>query len=256
MRKRRGQVVDGWLLLDKSVDISSNHALKRVKHLMDAQKAGHTGTLDPFATGLLVCCFGRATKIAGHLLEADKSYTATVLFGQETDSGDRTGVVVDQAADDFVAIDQDKLLSVLPRFAGVISQVPPMTSALKHQGRPLYAYAREGITIERPPREVTIYQLELLSCSGKQAVLQVSCSKGTYIRTLAQDIGRAMGVGAHLTALRRDSVGPFALEQAQTTEQLIALEHPLKAVRALSDLPESLAQVFLNKGTAVESFQS
>ena len=131
-----------------------------------------------------------------------------------------------------------------------------MTSALKHQGRPLYAYAREGITIERPPREVTIYQLELLSCSGKQAVLQVSCSKGTYIRTLAQDIGRAMGVGAHLTALRRDSVGPFALEQAQTTEQLIALEHPLKAVRALSDLPESLAQVFLNKGTAVESFQS
>lgn len=256
MRKRRGQVVDGWLLLDKSVDVSSNHALQQVKHLMDAQKAGHTGTLDPFATGLLICCFGRATKIAGHLLEADKSYTATLLFGQETDSGDLTGAVVAHAANDFVAIDQEKLLSVLPYFVGTISQVPPMTSALKHQGRPLYAYAREGITIERPPREVTIHRLELVSCSQKQAVLQVSCSKGTYIRTLAQDIGRAMGVGAHLTALRRDSVGPFALEHAQTIEQLSALDRPLDAVRALSDLPESLAYVFINKGTAVESFQS
>ncbi len=256
MKKRRGQVVDGWLLLDKSVDVSSNHALQQAKRLMGAQKAGHTGTLDPFATGLLICCFGRATKIAGHLLEADKSYTATLLFGQETESGDLTGEVVAQAANDFVAIDKEKLLSVLPSFFGTISQVPPMTSALKHQGRPLYAYAREGITIERPPREVTIHRLELVSCSQKQAVLQVSCSKGTYIRTLAQDIGRAMGVGAHLTALRRDSVGPFALEQAQTIEQLSALDRPLDAVRALSDLPESLAHVFINKGTAVESFQS
>lgn len=245
MRKRRGQVVDGWLLLDKSVDASSNHALQRVKRLMDAQKAGHTGTLDPFATGLLICCFGRATKIAGHLLEADKSYTATLLFGQETDSGDLTGVVVDQADDSFKAIDEQRLLNVLSQFRGLISQVPPMTSALKHQGRPLYAYAREGVTIERSPREVTIHDLELLSCAGKTAVIRVSCSKGTYIRTLAQDIGRAVDVGAHLIALRRDSVGPFVLEQAHTIEQLSTLEHPLEAVRPLSDLPESLAQVFV-----------
>lgn len=256
MRKRRGQVVDGWLLLDKSVDVSSNYALQGVKRLMDAQKAGHTGTLDPFATGLLICCFGRATKIAGHLLDADKSYTATLLFGQETDSGDLTGTVVDQADSAFAAVNEQQLLDVLPQFKGLISQVPPMTSALKHQGRPLYAYAREGITIERPPREVTIYDLELLSCAGKTAVVRVSCSKGTYIRTLAQDIGRAMGVGAHLTALRRDSVGPFALEQAHTIEHLKVLENPLQAVRPLSDLPESLAQVFVNKGTAVAPLQS
>lgn len=251
MRKRRGQVIDGWLLLDKPVDLSSNHALQRAKRLMDAQKAGHTGTLDPFATGLLICCFGRATKIAGHLLEADKTYTATLLFGVETDSGDLTGEVVSEAQASFSGVTKAALEAVLPDFRGVISQVPPMTSALKHKGRPLYSYAREGITIERPPREVTIHELDVLSCEGRTASIKVSCSKGTYIRTLAQDIGRVLGVGAHLVALRRDSVGAFDIKDAFTLEQIAELASPLSAIRPLSELPAALAQIF-NKGSAIE----
>lgn len=254
MRKRRGQVIDGWLLLDKPVDLSSNHALQRAKRLLDAQKAGHTGTLDPFATGLLICCFGRATKIAGHLLEADKTYTATVLFGVETDSGDLTGEVVSEADASFDGVNHLALEAVLPGFRGVISQVPPMTSALKHKGRPLYAYAREGITIERPPREVTIHELNVLSCEGRTASIKVSCSKGTYIRTLAQDIGRALGVGAHLVALRRDSVGAFDIKDAFTLEQIADLVSPLEAVRPLSELPANLAHIFI-KGPTIESSQ-
>jgi len=254
MRKRRGQVIDGWLLLDKPVDLSSNHALQRAKRLLDAQKAGHTGTLDPFATGLLICCFGRATKIAGHLLEADKTYTATLLFGVETDSGDLTGEVVSQANAAFDGVSQEALEAVLPKFRGVIAQVPPMTSALKHKGRPLYAYAREGITIERPPREVTIHELDVLSCEGRTASIKVSCSKGTYIRTLAQDIGRALGVGAHLVALRRDSVGTFDIKDAFTLEQIAELASPLAAIRPLSELPANLAQIFI-KGSAIEPSQ-
>jgi tRNA pseudouridine55 synthase len=254
MRKRRGQVIDGWLLLDKPVDLSSNHALQRAKRLMDAQKAGHTGTLDPFATGLLICCFGRATKIAGHLLEADKTYTATLLFGVETDSGDLTGEVVSQADASFEGVSQEALEAVLPNFRGVISQVPPMTSALKHKGRPLYAYAREGITIDRPPREVTIHELDVLSCEGRTASVKVSCSKGTYVRTLAQDIGRALGVGAHLVALRRDSVGTFDIKDAFTLEQIAELASPLTAVRSLSELPADLSQIFI-KGSAIEPSQ-
>lgn len=254
MRKRRGQVIDGWLLLDKPVDLSSNHALQRAKRLLDAQKAGHTGTLDPFATGLLICCFGRATKIAGHLLEADKTYTATLLFGVETDSGDLTGEVVSQADAPFDGVSQEALEAVLPNFRGVIAQVPPMTSALKHKGRPLYAYAREGITLERPPREVTIHELDVLSCEGRTASIKVSCSKGTYIRTLAQDIGRALGVGAHLVALRRDSVGTFEVKDAFTLEQIAELASPLSAVRPLSELPANLAQIFI-KGSAIEPSQ-
>lgn len=221
---------------------------------MDAQKAGHTGTLDPFATGLLICCFGRATKIAGHLLEADKTYTATLLFGVETDSGDLTGEVVSQADASFEGVSQEALEAVLPNFRGVISQVPPMTSALKHKGRPLYAYAREGITIDRPPREVTIHELDVLSCEGRTASVKVSCSKGTYVRTLAQDIGRALGVGAHLVALRRDSVGTFDIKDAFTLEQIAELASPLTAVRSLSELPADLSQIFI-KGSAIEPSQ-
>lgn len=251
MRKRPGQVIDGWLLLDKPVDLSSNHALQSAKRLMDAQKAGHTGTLDPFATGLLICCFGRATKIAGHLLEADKTYTATLMFGVETDSGDLTGEIVTHADSSFEGVSEQSLAAVLPNFRGSIEQVPPMTSALKHKGRPLYAYAREGITIERMPREVTIHALDILSCEGRTASIKVSCSKGTYIRTLAQDIGRALGVGAHLIALRRDSVGTFDINDAFTLEQIAALASPLDAIRPLDALPAALADIF-TKGTANE----
>lgn len=240
MRKRRGHPIDGVVLIDKPVDWSSNHALQKVKRLIDAQKAGHTGTLDPFATGLLICCLGRATKIAGRMLDADKQYVATLKFGQETDSGDRTGVVTTDFGADFELPDRAKLLDVMQQFVGKISQIPPMTSALKHQGRPLYEYARKGIEIDRPPREVTIHSLELLELLGDSAVIRVDCSKGTYIRTLAQDIGRRLGVGAHLVALQRTRVGPFSLSDAWSMTRLEVSDSKLDAVTPLDALPACL----------------
>ncbi len=238
MRKRRGQVIDGLLLANKPVNSSSNHALQRVKRMVDAQKAGHTGTLDPFATGLLICCLGRATKLAGLMLDADKQYVATVKFGVETDSGDLTGVVVSDQGSDFKPPQREELERVLARFVGRVEQVPPMTSALKHQGKPLYHYARQGIEIERPPREVSIHQLGLREFDGTHAKLLVDCSKGTYVRTLAQDIGRALGVGAHLIALERTRIGPFSLKDAWTLEDLEQLPDKQAAIIDLRDLPE------------------
>lgn len=240
MASRRGQLLDGVLLLDKPAGLSSNHALQRAKRVLDARKAGHTGTLDPFATGLLVCCFGRATKIAGRMLDADKRYVATLQFGQETDSGDLTGTVVSQAPDTFDGVQQSRLEAVLEQFRGVISQVPPMHSALKRDGKPLYEYARKGIVLEREPRQVEIYSLELLECDGRTARIDVQSSKGTYIRTLAQDIGRALGCGAHLTALRRTAVGPFALEQGISLDDLSALPDPKASLLSLDNLPDGL----------------
>ncbi|MDQ2150185.1 tRNA pseudouridine(55) synthase TruB [Alcaligenaceae bacterium C4P045] len=240
MAKRRGQVLDGVLLLDKPVGLSSNHALQRARRAMDAAKAGHTGTLDPFATGLLVCCMGRATKIAGAMLNADKSYRATVLFGQETDSGDLTGIPTQSAPEGFTGVDSEALEVVLSRFRGTISQVPPMYSALKRDGKPLYHYARQGIELEREPRTVTIHSLTLVACDGMTAELDVACSKGTYIRTLAEDIGRALGCFAHLTALRRTQVGPFSLQGAVTLEALQASEAPAQALIAIDELPTGL----------------
>src|SRR5690606_18859020 len=168
MAKRRGLALDGVLLLDKPVGLSSNHALQRARRCLDAAKAGHTGTLDPFATGLLVCCMGRATKISGAMLDADKAYRATLQFGEETDSGDLTGNVVARAPDGF-AVDEASLRDALSRFQGIIEQVPPMYSALKRDGKPLYEYARQGIELERPARQVTIHRIDLLSLSGTQA---------------------------------------------------------------------------------------
>ena len=239
MRNRRGRVLDGLLLLDKPVDLSSNHALQRAKRLFDAQKAGHTGTLDPFATGLLICCFGRMTKLAGRMLEADKSYFATLQFGVQTDSGDSTGVVTYQHEGDVV-IDAERLESALAQFEGEIEQLPPMTSALKHKGKPLYTYARQGIEIERQPRKVTIHGLRLISIDGTQACVEVDCSKGTYIRTLAQDIGLVLGVGAHLVGLRRTRIGPFDLADAYTLEQLAGLESIDSALIRSTELPNEL----------------
>jgi len=239
-KQRRGRVLDGVLLLDKPVGLSSNHALQRAKRALDAQKAGHTGTLDPFATGLLVCCMGRATKISGSMLNADKAYLATICFGQETDSGDLTGVVVEQAQDGFEAISEQALREVLEKFTGTQLQVPPMVSALKRDGKPLYEYARQGIVLEREPREITIRNMDLISFGPKEAVVQVSCSKGTYIRTLAQDIGRALGCYAHLSALRRTQVGPFNLDQAVDLEALQTMSEPEKMLMTMNDLPEGL----------------
>lgn len=237
MRKRRGQPIDGVVLLDKPVDWSSNHALQRLKRLIDAQKAGHTGTLDPFATGLLICCLGRATKLAGRMLDADKEYVARIKFGQETDSGDLTGTVVSDQGSDFVVPDEGALNDVLKQFVGTISQVPPMTSALKHKGRPLYDYARKGIQIERQAREITIHELELIDQQEQFATVRVLCSKGTYVRTLAQDIGRMLGVGAHLVALQRTQIGPFNLRDAWSLGDVEALTSKLDAVTPLDAMP-------------------
>ena len=248
MAKRRGLALDGVLLLDKPVGLSSNHALQRARRCLDAAKAGHTGTLDPFATGLLVCCMGRATKISGAMLDADKAYRATLQFGEETDSGDLTGNVVARAPDGF-AVDEASLRDALSRFQGIIEQVPPMYSALKRDGKPLYEYARQGIELERPARQVTIRRIDLLSLSGTQAEIDVACSKGTYIRTLAQDIGRVLGCHAHLAALRRTHVGPFSLDRAVTLEALQAMPDPKQALLALTELPAGLLPVKTLKDT-------
>ena len=214
------QPIDGVLLLNKPVGITSNAALQKAKWLLNAKKAGHTGTLDPFADGLLPLCFGEATKFSAYLLEADKHYRAVMQLGVTTSTGDPEGEILSTCE---VNVSRDDILAVLPRFMGEIEQIPPMHSALKHQGRPLYEYARAGIEIERPPRKVTIRSLELIECAPPRVVLDVQSTAGTYIRTLAQDIGAALGCGAHLTALTRTAAGGFSLEQAHTLADLEAL---------------------------------
>lgn len=219
-RRRRGLPVDGVLLLDKPQGISSNHALQRARRLLQAQKAGHTGTLDPMATGLLPVCLGEATKFSSHLLEADKVYRTRVRLGEITATGDAEGEVIERRA--VAPFDDADIESVLARFRGEIEQVPPMYSALKHQGRPLYELARQGKTIERAPRRVTVYDTRLLARDAEGFELEVTCSKGTYIRTLAEDIGHALECGAHITALRRLKTGPFADDAMLTLEALEA----------------------------------
>ncbi len=246
--------LDGVLLLDKPVTWSSNDALIKVKHLLNAKKAGHTGTLDPFATGLLPLCFGEATKFSQDLLEADKTYETVVHLGVSTDTGDTDGqVVAEQAVPSSLDIAQ--IEAVLAQFRGPISQVPPMYSALKRDGKPLYEYARAGITLERAARAVTIHALELLDWQAPFLRLRVKCSKGTYIRVLGEDIGKALGLGAHLRELRRTQVAHLHLAQALSLEQLRADENParfLAPVDALLStfpavyLPEQLAQRFLH----------
>ena len=206
-RRRRGLPVNGVLLFDKPQGMSSNFALQRVRRLFQAQKAGHTGTLDPMATGLLPVCFGEATKFSSHLLESDKVYRTRVRLGETTDTGDAEGTVLERrSVRPFSEMDIEKALA---RFRGPIDQVPPMYSALKHQGRPLYELARQGKSIERAARRVTVYDTRLLAHDTQGFDLEVACSKGTYIRTLAEDIGHALGCGAHITALRRLRTGPF-----------------------------------------------
>ena len=218
-RKKRVPV-HGVLLLDKPVGLSSNDALVRAKRLLNAEKAGHTGTLDPFATGLLPLCFGEATKFAQDLLEADKTYETTVHLGIRTNTGDTEGEVIANAA---VDVSVDRIEAVLGNFRGPIDQVPPMHSALKRDGRPLYEYARAGITLEREARRVTIHELTLLAYEAPFLRLSVTCSKGTYIRVLGEDIGAALGCGAHLNALRRTAVGSLSIAGATTLEQLADL---------------------------------
>ncbi len=209
--------VHGVLLLDKAAGHSSNDALIKAKRLLNAQKAGHTGTLDPFATGLLPLCFGEATKFAQDLLDADKTYETVVHLGVTTTTGDTEGEIVETHAVDATL---ERIEAVLAQFRGDIEQVPPMHSALKRDGKPLYEYARAGVTLERAARRVTIHALELLDYRAPYLRLRVCCSKGTYIRVLGQDIGAALGCGAHLQALRRTQVGALALRGAVTLETL------------------------------------
>ncbi|OLL32028.1 tRNA pseudouridine(55) synthase TruB [Burkholderia sp. SRS-W-2-2016] len=211
------RALDGVLLLDKPLGLSSNDALIRAKRLYLAKKAGHTGTLDPLATGLLPLCFGEATKFSQDLLEADKTYEATMRLGIRTTTGDAEGEALETRA---VDCDEAAVLAALPRFIGEITQVPPMYSALKRDGKPLYEYARAGQTVEREGRQITIHALELIACALPDVTFRVTCSKGTYVRTLAEDIGEALGCGAHLVALRRTGVGALTLDGSVTLDAL------------------------------------
>ncbi|CAG4919806.1 tRNA pseudouridine(55) synthase TruB [Paraburkholderia gardini] len=211
------RALDGVLLLDKPIGLSSNDALIRAKRLYLAKKAGHTGTLDPLASGLLPLCFGEATKFSQDLLEADKTYEATMRLGVRTTTGDAEGEAAETRE---VLCDEAAVLDAMVRFRGDIVQIPPMYSALKRDGKPLYEYARAGQVVEREGRQVTIHVLELIACALPDVTFRVTCSKGTYVRTLAEDIGEALGCGAHLVALRRTGVGVLTLEHAVTLDAL------------------------------------
>lgn len=217
-RRKRGLDVHGIVLLDKPAGISSNRALQRVRGIFQARKAGHTGSLDPFATGMLPVCLGEASKTAAYMLEAGKTYHAIARLGQATSTGDLEGEVIHTAG--LPAYDATGVRGALEQFAGEIEQVPPMYSALKHEGRPLYEYARAGITIERPARRVHIHDIRLESWSAPDLAFTVHCSKGTYIRTLAEDIAKALDSCAHLVGLRRTAVEPFGGLPMVTLEQL------------------------------------
>lgn len=251
--KKTWKQVDGVLLLDKPLGMSSNDALQKARRLFSAAKGGHTGTLDPLATGLLPLCFGEATKFSADLLDADKVYEADILLGVTTDSGDAEGQVIATAA---VNLEIGQISAVLERFTGDISQVPPMHSALKRDGRPLYELARQGIEVEREARAVTIHRIDLLAFAGDRLQIRVACSKGTYIRVLAADIGLALGCGAHLAGLRRSGVGDLTLAGSVTLAQLDALPEAdrLAFLQPIDALLQSLPSVQLD-GEAAQRFR-
>jgi tRNA pseudouridine55 synthase len=252
-RRRKGRALDGVILLDKPSDWSSNGVLQKVRWLFQAQKAGHTGALDPLATGLLPICLGEATKFTRFLLEADKAYRAVAKLGERTDTLDAEGVITETRL--VPGLDAGVVAALLAdRFTGDIEQIPPMYSALKRDGKKLYELAREGKHIELEPRPVTIFSLTLVSLTDDELVLDVHCSKGTYIRTLVDDIGEALGCGAHVTALRRTKHGQFSLESAVPLNALISeqeangpesLDHHLYS---LDDLLAALPVVTLSEG--------
>ena len=246
-----GLDIHGILLLDKRLGISSNRALQEAKRAYNANKAGHTGSLDPLATGLLPVCFGAATKISGLLLDDDKRYQVTVQLGIKTDTGDLEGVVIETRPIPHFSIGYVK--AVLEKFIGSIDQVPPMYSALKQDGKKLYELARQGKTVERLARRVQIYELTLLDAQPESINLDVHCSKGTYIRSLAEDIGEALGCGATVKALRRTQVGRFAIEQATTIEQLHKMDEKTRSELLVAvDIPlQTLPAVHLDSQQTV-----
>ncbi len=220
-RRKSGRNVKGILLLDKPLGITSNSALQDVKRLFKAQKAGHTGSLDPLADGLLPICFGAATKVSAFLLDADKHYLVRVKLGVTTTTADAEGEVLESRS--VEGITESDIQRVISEFEGEIEQIPPMYSALKHKGERLYKLARDGIEVEREPRQVTIHSISMRSYAAPEFELMVHCSKGTYIRTLAEDIGERLGCGAHVTALRRTGVGPYSDDAMVSMEQIEAL---------------------------------
>jgi tRNA pseudouridine55 synthase len=222
--------VDGILLLDKPEGLSSNQALQRVRRAFGAAKAGHTGTLDPFATGLLPLCFGEATKFSQHLLEANKTYRALLRLGVRTSTGDPEGAVLESRP---VRVTLADIQALLPRFTGEYLQTPPMHSALKRDGRPLYSYAHQGLEVPREPRRVVVHRLEILDFAGDRLTLLVECGKGFYVRTLADDLGGALGCGAHLQALTRLAVGSLRLEEATDLASLEAMTPAARQSRLL-----------------------
>jgi tRNA pseudouridine55 synthase len=251
--KKTWQQVDGVLLLDKPIGLTSNDALQKARRLFSAAKGGHTGTLDPMATGLLPLCFGEATKFSADLLNADKTYEALVKFGVTTDSGDAEGAVIATAK---VNVEKDDIFRVLPQFTGDILQTPPMHSALKRDGRPLYELARQGIVVEREARAVTIHAIEFLDFAGDTLSIRVSCSKGTYIRVLASDIGNVLGCGAHLIGLRRTEVADLNLANSVTLAKLEALDENqrLELLQPVDALLLSLP-ILKVEGEAAERFR-
>ena len=256
-KRKSGLNVHGIILLDKRLGVSSNRALQEVRHLFNANKAGHTGSLDPLATGLLPLCFGEATKVSALMLDDNKRYQVVVQLGVMTDTGDSEGRVIETKP--VPDVSEDGILACLQRFTGAIDQIPPMYSALKHNGKKLYELAREGKTIERKARRITIFELKLLAGSlagadrNNQLTLDVFCSKGTYIRSLAEDIGHALGCGGTVLALRRLEAGQFNIAQAKTIEQLTAMTEQdlLNALMAVDQPLAALPSVQLSDEHAV-----
>ena len=242
-RKRKGRAIDGLLLLNKPTGESSNASLQKVKRLYQAAKAGHTGSLDPLATGMLPICLGEATKFSQFLLNADKAYRVTAKLGERTETSDSEGEIVETRE---IKVTKQQLLKVIKKFRGESMQIPSMYSALKHNGQPLYKLARQGLVVERQPRPITIFAAELVSFESPYLVMDVECSKGTYIRTLIDDMGELLGCGAHVTALHRSWVGAF------DTQQMISFED-LSAIAESQDLA-ALDDLLLDADTAVLDF--
>jgi len=241
-RRRKGRDVNGILVIDKPQGVTSNGILQQVKRLYGAAKAGHTGALDPLATGVLPLCFGEATKFSQMMLDSDKAYITTAKLGIRTETGDSEGAVVEEKP--VPALTEAQVEAVLENFRGDIQQVPSMYSALKHQGKPLYEYAREGIVIDRPARPVTIYELKLLAVREQELDLAVTCTKGTYIRSLVEDIGEALGCGAHVSALRRTLASGYTLANARDVKDLEAMRERGESLDALLLPPESALTMF------------
>jgi tRNA pseudouridine55 synthase len=244
-RRKKGRKISGVLLLDKPQGLSSNAALQKVKRIYDAQKAGHTGALDPLATGMLPLCFGEATKFSQFLLDSDKGYRVIGKLGVRMDSGDSTGVVIDTKP---VKVSKKQLEKELEKFRGDIMQIPSMFSALKHKGQPLYKYARKGIVIERPPRPVTIFELDLIRFDNDEVELEIVCSKGTYIRNIIDDLGQALGCGAHVSLLHRNFVADYPIEDMLSLE---ALEQAVENGENIDDFLLPLDSAILHLDDAV-----